>query len=101
MEGKILHPNGQIAWLTNQILSDGTWYTKGGKAWHSNGELAYLTRETLPNGTSYENGGKVWHSNGQLAKSDGSGIEIELGPGIRIFVENGRFDLYIYGQQVV
>jgi hypothetical protein len=107
MHNTIKHPNGQIAWLgdeyehagsakhmNGQLAYLGPTYEHAGSAKWDNGQLAYL-------GPTYENEGRAYHRNGQILSTDGSGLEMEIGPGIRIFVDRDGLQVFVYGQRVV
>lgn len=81
------HENGKTAWTGSLAYHDnGKTAWTGSIAYHANGKTAWT-------------GSTAYHDNGNSAGNEG--IEIELGPGIRISVGKSGFKMFILGNCVV
>jgi hypothetical protein len=87
--GNAYHSNGNVAYYSQDYWNA----DKRGSAFHNNGNVAYYSQDYW----SADKRGNAYHSNGQYA---GSGIEVELGSGIRMMVGSDGFKLYVLGNCV-
>ncbi len=85
------HKDGKLAWSSsdmkgwhNNTIRQLAWYGKDMNAWHENGQLAWNGKDN-----------NCWHKNGQLA---GDHIEITLGTGFILYVDNSIIKLYVAGK---
>jgi hypothetical protein len=95
MNSNIYHPNGQLAYRA----SDG-WI------FHTNHQTAYRPSDGFAffsnNKTAYRSSDEyAINENNQVLSRDGSGINIELGSGISMFVGHKTLKIWVYSKLVV
>ena len=110
MNSNIYHPDGQIAYRA----SDGwifhtnhqtAYRPSDGWAFHSNNQIAFRESDGWAfhsnNQIAFRSDGLAINENNQVLSRDGSGINIELGSGISMFVGHKTLKIWVYGKLVI
>ena len=94
MNQNIYHSNNQIAYRASD-----------GMAFHSNNQVAYRRNDGWAfhhnNQVAYRSDGLSINENNQVLSRNGEGLEVALGPGIKMFVGRNIFKLWVKGSLVV
>jgi len=97
----IYHRNGKQAWSGSYAYHEnGKQAWSGSYAYHENGKQAWSGSYAYhANGKQAWSGSYAYYEDGSSAGNEG--IEIELGPGIRMYAGRSGFRLYVLGNCVV